>query len=260
MGKTIAVSNLKGGVGKTMTAASLSIGLARQGKKTLAVDCDSQHSLTVSFGVSEPQKLTNTLASAMMSVIDEEEFEPVAGIIRHSEGADLLPSNMRLTKVELALVQTMERETVLRRYIEKLKPSYDYIIFDCPPTLGLLTLNALAAADSIIVPVCPKYLDAKGMELLLKSIAQMRRSINPALAIDGILLTMIDRRAKLTREVIASIENAYGSNIRIFSESVPRSVRAAETSGLGMSIFAHDPNGQVAAAYAALVEGVLCCG
>ena len=259
MCKTIAVSNLKGGVGKTMTAASLSAGLARQGKRTLAVDCDSQHSLTVSFGVSEPHKLTNTLATAMMRVINDDEFEPTAGITRHSEGADLLPANSGLTGVELALVQAMGRETILRQYVEKLKPSYDYIIFDCAPILGLLTINALAAADSVIVPVAPKVLDAKGMELLLKSIAQIRRQINPALAIEGILLTLVESRAKLTREVTTSIESAYGGKIRIFKESVPRSVKAAETSGLGVSIFSHDPHGRVASAYAALTGEVLRC-
>jgi chromosome partitioning protein len=197
MCKIIAVSNLKGGVGKTMTAASLSVGLARRGKRTLAVDCDSQHSLTVSFGVSEPQKLAATLATAMMGVMNGAEFEPLAGITRHSEGADLLPANSGLTGLELALVQAMGRETVLRQLAEKLKPSYDYIICDCAPTLGLLTVNTLAAVDSVIIPVAPKILDAKGMELLLKSVAQIRRQINPALAIEGILLTMVDRRAMI---------------------------------------------------------------
>lgn len=259
MCKVIAVSNFKGGVGKTMTAASLSAGLARQGKRTLAVDCDSQHSLTVSFGVSEPQKLKITLASLMMNVISDDEYEPLAGIIRRAENADLLPANSGLTGVELALAQIISRETILRQYVEKLKPLYDYIILDCAPTLGLLTVNALAAADSVIIPVTPKVLDAMGMELLLKSIAQIRRQIKPSLAIEGILLTMVDRRAKLTREVTASIEAAYGGNIRIFTHSVPRSVKAAEASGLGVSIFTHDPNGKVAAAYAALTEEVLRC-
>ncbi len=260
MCKVIAVSNLKGGVGKTMTAASLSASLARQGKRTLAIDCDSQHSLTVSFGVSEPHKLTTTLASLMLNVINDDEYELMTGVIHCPEDVDLLPANSGLTGVELALSQTMSRETILRQHVEKIKPSYDYIIFDCAPTLGLLTVNALAAADSVIIPVTPKVLDAKGMELLLKSIAQIRRQINPTLAIEGILLTMVDRRTKLTREVIATIEAAYGGNIRIFSESVPRSTKAAETSGLGVSIFSHDPKGKVAAAYAALAEGVLRCG
>jgi chromosome partitioning protein len=259
MCKTIAVSNLKGGVGKTMTAASLGFGLARQGAKTLLLDMDSQHSLTVSFGVSEPQKLTATVATVMGDLMAERGFDLTAGIIHHSEGADLLPANNGLTGVELALVQAMGRESVLRRYIDEVKPSYDYIIMDCSPTLGLLTINALAAADSVIVPVAPKYLDALGLEQLLKSIAQIRRQINSNLAIGGILLTMADRRATFTREVIASIESAYGGKIKIFGESVPHSVRAAETSAQGVSIYSHDPKGKVAAAYSALTREVMDC-
>jgi chromosome partitioning protein len=259
MGNTIAVSNLKGGVGKTVTAASLGVGLARQGQKTLLVDCDSQHSLTVSFGVSEPSKLETTVASLMANIIGDIDFSATAGIISHFEGVDLLPANSTLTGIELALVQTIGRETVLRQYLEKVKPQYDFVILDCSPTLGLLTVNALAAADSVIIPVVPKFLDAKGLELLLKSIARIQRQINPALSVAGILLTMVDHRANLTREVIASIEQAYGGSIKIFSEHIPRSVKAAETSSRGVSIFAHDPRGRVAAAYAALAEGVLAC-
>jgi chromosome partitioning protein len=260
MGKTIAVSNLKGGVGKTMTAASLAFGFAHNGKRVLAIDADSQHSLTVSFGVPEPVKLTTTLASVMTNVINEVEFVPTEGLIRHPEGVDLLPANGGLTSVELALVQTMGRETVLRQYLAMVNEMYDYIVIDCSPALGLLTINALAAADSVIIPVVPKFLDAKGLELLLKSVAQIKRQINPALSIEGILLTMADRRSRLTREVIALVENAYGDNIKVFAEHVPNSVRAAESSASGVSIYAHEPNGKVAAAYSALTREVLSNG
>jgi chromosome partitioning protein len=257
MGKTIFIGARKGGVGKTMTAASLGVGLARKGKKTLVIDADSQHSLTVSLGVREPDKLQFTLATAMNRIISETDFSPTDGIIHHAEGVDLLPASDGLTGIELALAPLIGRETVLRRYIEAVKPLYDFILIDTAPTLDLLTVNALAASDSVIIPVAPKFLDAKGLELLLKSIAQIRRQINPALSIEGILLTMVDRRANFTREIISLVENAYGGNIRIFSEYIPRSVRAAETSARGISIFKHDPNGKVAAAYAALAEGVL---
>jgi chromosome partitioning protein len=195
----------------------------------------------------------------MLDIINEREMEPTIGIIHHSEGVDLLPANSSLTGIELALAQLIGRETILRQYVEKVSPLYDYILIDTPPALDLLTINALAASDSVIIPVAPRFLDAKGLELLLKSVAQIRRQINPKLSIDGILLTMADRRTNLTREVISSIENAYGNNIKIFSEYVPRSVKAAETSGLGVSIFAHDPKGKVAAAYQSLVEEVLSC-
>lgn len=173
MGKTIFVGARKGGVGKTMTAASLGVGLVRQGKKTLLIDADSQHSLTISLGIKEPDKLPITLAGVMNDIISERSFNPTAGIIRHSEGVDLLPSNSSLAGIELALAPLIGRETVLRQYIEMVKPLYDFILIDTPPTLDLLTLNALAAADSVIIPIVPRILDAQGLELLLKSIAQI---------------------------------------------------------------------------------------
>jgi chromosome partitioning protein len=257
MGKVLVVANRKGGCGKSMTAASLGVGLARQGKKTLIIDADSQYSLSISMGVSEPDGLPVSLATVMSDIINERDFDPAAGIIRHSEGVDLMPSNNSLTGIEIALAPLIGRETVLRQYVERVKPLYDYCLIDTAPTLDLLTVNALAAASSVIIPVVPKYLDAKGLELLLKSIAQIRRQINPALSISGILLTMVDRRANFTREIITLVENAYGGKIRIFGEHIPRSVRAAESTAQGVSIFAHDPNGKVAAAYAALTREVL---
>ena len=259
MGKTIFIGARKGGVGKTMTVASLGVGLAREGKKTLVIDADSQHSLTVSLGVKEPDKLPVTLSTVMNNIITETDFDPKAGIIYHPEGVDLLPANSSLTGIELALAPLIGRETVLRQYVDMVKPLYDYVLIDTPPTLDLLTINALAAADSVIIPVVPKYLDAKGLELLLKSIAQIRRQINPLLSINGILLTMVDRRANFTREIISLVENAYGGNIRIFGEHIPRSVRAAESTAQGVSIFTYEPNGKVAAAYQSLVKEVLRC-
>jgi len=224
MGKTIAIASRKGGVGKTTTAVSLAVGLAREGKNVLILDCDPQHSTTISLGVQEPDKLKDTLAAAMLAIVDDTDFDPLAGIVRHSEGVNLLPSNNTLAGVELALVQAMSRECVLRQYVGMVRERFDYIIIDCNPNLGLLTLNALAAADSVIIPVVPKFLDAKGLEALLKTIAQVQRQINPALTIDGILLTMVDRRAGFTRDIIALVESTYGGRIRVFAEAIPRSV------------------------------------
>jgi chromosome partitioning protein len=239
-----------------MTSASLGVGLAREGKKTLVIDTDSQFSLTVSLGVKEPDKLPVTLTTLINNIVSEKPFDPTDGIIHHPEGVDLLPANSSLTGIELALAPLIGRETVLRQYVEMVKPLYDFILLDTAPTLDLLTVNALAASDSVIIPIAPKFLDAKGLELLLKSIAQIRRQINPSLSIEGILLTMVDRRASHTRDVIELIENAYGGNIQIFGEYIPRSVRAAETPAQGVSIFTHDPNGKVAAAYQSLVREV----
>ena len=257
MGKTIFIGTRKGGVGKTMTAASLGIGLAREGKKTLLIDADPQHSLTVSLGVREPDKLGITLASIMNHIINETSFDPINELVKHPEGVDLLPANNALTGIELALAPLIGRETVLRQYIEMVKPLYDFILLDTAPTLDLLTVNALAASDSVIIPIAPKYLDAKGLELLLKSIAQIKRQINPLLSIEGILLTMVDSRASHTKKIIELVENAYGSSIQIFREHIPRSVRAAESAAHGVSIFTHDPKGKIAAAYQSLVRDVL---
>lgn len=256
MGKTIAISNMKGGVGKTLTCASLGAGLARLGKKVLCLDADAQHSLTVSFGVTEPNKLPVTLSTVMTHIINEADFDPATGIVHHSDGVDLLPSNSALAGMEISLAGLIGRETILRQYIDMVKPLYDYVIVDCAPSLNLLTINALAAANSVIIPVVPRYLDAKGLELLLKSIAQIKRQINPLLSISGILLTMVDKRANFTREIISLVENAYGENIRIFGEHIPFSVRASESTAQGISIFTHDPRGRVAAAYDALTKEV----
>ena len=260
MGKVYVISNRKGGCGKSKTAASLAVGLARQGKKVLVLDMDNQHSLTVSMGVKEPDKLPITLKTIISDIIDEKEIDPAAGIIHHEEGVDLLPANNSLTGIELTLAPLLGRETILRQYIEVVEPLYDYIICDTGPTLDMLTINALAAADSVIIPVAPKFLDAKGLELLLKSIAQIRRHINPNLAIGGILLIMVDRRANITKGIISMIEQAYGESINIFKAPIPHSIRVVEASATGKSIFEHDPNGKVATAYASLVEEVLNCG
>ena len=257
MGKVLAVSARKGGVGKTTTTVSLGASLARQGKRVLIVDADSQHSATVSLGVAEPDKLPLTLATVMQNIINEQEFEPLDCLIAHSEGVSLLPSNNSLAGIEVALAPIIGRETILRQYIDKVRDLFDYILLDTAPTLDLLTVNALAAANSVIIPVAPKFLDAKGLELLLKSIAQIRRHINPSLEIGGILLTMVDRRANITKGIIAMIEQAYGEKINIFGNPIPHSVRVVETSATGKSIFEHEPNGKVATAYNLLAGEVL---
>ena len=211
MGKVFVISNRKGGCGKSKTAVSLAVGLARQGKKVLVLDMDNQHSLTVSMGIKEPDKLPVTLKNIISDIIDEKEIDPTAGIVHHEEGVDLLPANNSLTGIELVLAPLLGRETILRQYIEVVEPLYDYIVCDTGPTLDMLTINALAAADSVIIPVAPKFLDAKGLELLLKSIAKIRKQINPHLSICGILLTMVDRRTNFTKDIISMIEQAYAA-------------------------------------------------
>lgn len=198
-----------------------------------------------------------TLATVIADIVAKKDIDPTEGIIHHTEGIDLLPANDSLTGIELTLAPMIGCEIILRKYINKVKSLYDYCLIDTAPTFDVLTVNALAAADSALIPVTPKFLDAKGLELLLRSISEMCEFINPNLDICGILLTMVDKRTNFTKEVISMIENAYGEEIRIFNDHIPHSIRAAETSATGKSIFTHDPNGKVAVAYDALVKGVL---
>ena len=248
--KVIAVTNQKGGVGKTTTTANLGIGLAQQNKRVLLIDADAQGSLTLSLGYPKPDELPITLADIMQNVIDDTPIPDGCGILHHGEGVDLLPANIELSGMEIRLINAMTRESVLRTYINAVKPHYDYILIDCMPSLGMMPINSLAAADSVIIPSQPSYLSAKGLDLLMQSIAKVKRQINPKLKIDGILFTMVE-------EIMASLRNHYGEKIRVFGTEIPFSVRAAETSGRGKSIFAHDKNGKVAAAYRSLTKEVL---
>jgi len=259
LGKTIVITNRKGGCGKSITAASLGVGLSRYGKKVLIIDTDNQHSLTISMGIAKPDKLPVSIATIITDIINKKEIDPAAGIIQHPEGVDIMPANSSLTGIEFAIASLVGREAIIKKYLKAVKPLYDYCLIDTSPTLDILTINALAAADSAIIPVTPKFLDAKGLELLLRSIVDIREDINPTLDICGILMTMVDTRTNFSKEIIGMIEKAYGKQICIFKEHIPHSIRAAETSAKGISIFAHDPNGKVAAAYDALSREVLSC-
>ena len=197
--KTIALANQKGGVGKTTTAANLGIGLFRQGKKVLLIDADAQGNLTQMLGWQRPDELSPTLSTLMEKIITDKALIPGEGILHHHEGVHLMPANIELSSMEVTLVNTMSRETILRQYISTVKKDYDYIIIDCMPSLGMMTINALTAADSIIIPVQAHYLQAKGLEQLLKSVARVKKQLNPNLNIDGILLTMVDNRTNLQR-------------------------------------------------------------
>jgi len=257
MCKIIAIANQKGGVGKTTTTSSLGIGLAKQGKKVLVIDADAQGSLTASLGFTEPDKLEVTLANVMEKVINDGEIEPGYGILKHDEGIDLMPGNIELSGLEVSLVNVMSREIMMRSYVEMVKEQYDYILIDCMPSLGMITINAFACADSILIPVQAAYLPVKGLEQLIKTIGKVKRQINPKLEIEGILLTMVDSRTNYARDITALLIENYGKNVRIFKNSIPMSVRAAETSAEGISIYQHDPKGKVAGAYQFLTKEVL---
>lgn len=253
----IALSNQKGGTGKTTTCANLGIGLAQEGKRVLVVDNDPQASLTISLGWTQPDKLPVTLSTLMGRAIMDEPIRAEEAILHHSEGVDVLPASIELSGMEVSLVNAISRESVLRQVLEELSLRYDHMLIDCMPSLGMLTINALAAANSVIIPVQAQYLPAKGLEQLLQTVAKVRRQLNPRLKIDGILLTMVDSRTNFNREISALLRETYGGKIRVFATDIPHSVRAAEISAEGKSIFTHDPHGKVAEAYRALTKEVM---
>jgi len=258
--KVIAICNQKGGVTKTTTTANLGVGLAMQGKKVLLIDIDPQADLTTALGWPNHDNLPMTLATIMERTIRDEEFELYGAILRHDEGVDLIPSSIELSGMEMNLVNAINRELTLRSYLDLIKYDYDFVIIDCPPTLSMLTINALAAADSAIVPVQAQYLPAKGMTQLMKTIGTLRKKINPDLKVDGVLLTLADMRTNLARMTVDTLRKQYGNVLKIYNTQIPVAVKAAETSAVGQSIFTYDKGSKVASAYADFTKEVLADG
>ena len=253
----IGIVNQKGGTGKTTTCVNLGIDLVHEGKRGLIADCDPQGSLTISLGYPQPDSLPVTLADLMGDVLSAIPIHPGDGVLHHEEGVDILPANIALAGMEVSLVNAMSRETTLKQVLANYSKDYDHILLDCSPSLGMLTINALTAADRIVIPVQAQYLSAKGVEQLLGTVARVKRNINHKLKIDGVLLTMVDSRTNNSKEIASLLRSTYGPKIKVFDTEIPRSVRAAEISAEGKSIFEHDPGGKVAAAYHALTKEVL---
>ena len=254
--KVIAICNQKGGVGKTTTTVNLGVGLAKEGKKVLLIDADPQGDLTTCFGWHDNDNLKETLSSQMVKMIREEPVDKREGILKHEEGIDLIPSNLELSGLEMMLVNTMSRETALKEYLKDIKKDYDYVLIDCMPSLGMITINALSAADSVIIPVQAQYLPVKGMTQLVQTINRVKK-INPHLKIDGIVMTLVDGRTNLAKTVSETLKRNYGNVIKIYDAKIPIAVKAAEMATKGVSIYSYDKNGPVAKAYQKLTKEVI---
>ena len=255
--KVIAVTNQKGGVGKTTTTENVAIGLARNGCNVLIVDFDPQGDLTSCLGWKNNDSLEHSVSSMLDDYINDNDINYESLILHHEEHVDLIPANIELADFEMRLVSVINREQTLSNCIEPLRNQYDYIFIDCPPSLGMLTVNALSAADEVLIPVQTQYLPAKGMTKLLQTVGKVQRKINSNLKITGIVMTLADLNTNLTKSTIETIRESFGKNIRVFDTIIPKATKASEASISGKSIYAYAKDSKVALAYANLTKELI---
>ena len=255
--EVIAIANQKGGVGKTTTTFNLGVALAHAGKRVLLVDSDPQGDLTTYMGIHDPDNIPVTLSTLMERSIKDEDINSKEAILKHDEGIDLIPSNLELSSMEVSLVNAMSREFTLRNCLSDIKDKYDYVLIECMPSLGMITINALACADKVIIPVQSEFLAAKGMSHLMNTVLKVRKQINPNLKVGGILLTMVDGRTNLSKDIANELRSTYGTVFKLYDNQIPRGVKAAESSRMGESVLSYDSSSKVAQSYIDFAKEVL---
>lgn len=252
--KVIAVANQKGGVGKTTTTANLGIGITKMNKKVLLIDFDPQADLTAFLGWKNSDGLEQTISQVLDAQIDDKNIDYSNIILSHNEGVDLLPSNIELANFEMKLVGVLSREKILDSSIKPLREKYDYILIDCPPSLGMLTINALSSANEVLIPVQAQYLPAKGMTQLLKTISKLKSQINPNLNVSGITITLANMQTNLAKSTVETLKNNFGLHLNVFNSIIPVSTKAAESAVVGQSIYEYATNSNAANAYESLTK------
>lgn len=253
----IVIANQKGGVGKTTTTENVGIGLAKEGKKVLLIDFDPQADLSASLGIRNSDNMDHTICEALNGIIQDIPINYDDLIIHHDENVDIIPSNIELADFELKLVSVMSRERILDMTLEPLRKKYDVILIDCPPSLGMLTINALSSADKVLIPVQAQYLPAKGMTKLLGTINKVQHQINPRITVLGVAITLANMQTNLGKSTVDTLRENFGQHINVFDTVIPIGVKAAEATVVGKSVYEHAKDSNVAKAYENLTKEIV---
>ena len=257
--KIIAIANQKGGCAKSTSASNLGNALAREGKRVLLADMDPQANLSMSFGIEQPDELELSMHEILLMVMEGREVPKSSNYIIHDDKLDIIPSNLNLTVSEMNLRNELGGERTLSELLEPLRSSYDYIVIDTNPSLGMLTINALAACDSVIIPVSLQLWSATGLTDLMQTVLKIKRKINPRIKVEGILLTMCDERTNLFKETRKLLDEFYGGKVRIFNTHIPNTVKVGEANYYSKCIMDYDGKSKAAQAYMDFAKEVMSC-